>query len=418
MVAMIDYKQHTLSNGLRVLVNRDDASGMAAVNMLYAVGSADESPERTGFAHLFEHLMFRGTKQVPAYDVPVQEVCGENNAFTSADYTDFYLTMPKENFETGLWLEADRMRGLDLSEETLELEKSVVVEEFRQRYLNRPYGEQWHTLRDMVYTESPYRWPVIGLSPDHIRNATIDEVRAFYDRFYIPSGAVLSVSADIEAERIFEAAERYFGHLPTYPAPERKCATQSPLEGPVRRTIEAAVPADQITIAFLMERRTERGYYLCDLLTDLLAGGESARLFRHLVKEKQIFSAANAYITGESGNGLLILTGQLCSGVAIEQAEDALYEELQLLAEEPIGDYELQKVKNKFEANITFGELNVMNKAMNLGYYAMLGDMNLLNSEIDIYRSITAEEVAAYVATNLTPQRSATLIYRKKQNKI
>lgn len=410
---MIDFKQHTLANGLRVLANRDECSGMAAVNILYAVGSADESAERTGFAHLFEHLMFRGTAAVPSYDTPVQEVCGENNAFTSADYTDFYVTMPKENFETGLWLEADRMRGLNIDAETLEVEKSVVIEEFRQRYLNRPYGEQWHTLRSMVYTTSPYRWPVIGLTPDHIREASVEEVRAFYDRFYIPSGAILSVSADIEPERVFEAAERYFGHLPTLPAPVRGDLHQEPLAGPVRKVIEAAVPADQITIAFLMDRRSERGYYICDLLTDLLAGGESARIFQHLVKQKQIFSAANAYITGEVGEGLLILTGQLCSGVTIEQAEEALYEELRLLSEEPIGEYELQKVKNKFEANITFGELNVMNKAMNLGYYAMLGDMALLNGEIDIYRSITAEEIATYVRTRLVPQRSATLIYRK-----
>ena len=412
---MIEFKQHTLANGLRVLANHDDCSGMAAVNVLYAVGSADESPTRTGFAHLFEHLMFRGTKAVPSYDTPVQEVCGENNAFTSADYTDFYVTMPKENFETGLWLEADRMRGLNIDADTLEVEKSVVIEEFRQRYLNRPYGEQWHTLRSMVYTTSPYRWPVIGLTPDHIREASLEEVRAFYDRFYVPSGAILSVSADIEPERVFEAAERYFGHIPTYPTPVRGNVEQGPLAAPVRKVIESAVPADQITIGFLMEGRRERGYYLCDLLTDLLAGGESARLFQHLVKQKQIFSATNAYITGEVGNGMLILTGQLCSGVTIEQAEEALYEELRLLAEEPIGDYELQKVKNKFEANITFGELNVMNKAMNLGYYAMLGDMALLNGEIDIYRSISAEEIASYVRTNLTPQRSATLIYRKTQ---
>ncbi len=410
---MIDFKEHTLANGLRVLANRDECSGMAAVNVLYAVGSADESAERTGFAHLFEHLMFRGTSAVPSYDTPVQEVCGENNAFTSADYTDFYVTMPKENFETGLWLEADRMRGLNIDAETLEVEKSVVIEEFRQRYLNRPYGEQWHTLRSMVYTTSPYRWPVIGLTPDHIREASVEEVREFYDRFYIPSGAILSVSADIEPERVFEAAERYFGHLPTLSAPVRGKVSQAPLAGPVRKTIEASVPADQITIAFLMERRSERGYYICDLLTDLLAGGESARIFQHLVKQKQIFSAANAYITGEVGEGLLILTGQLCSGVSVEQAEEALYEELRLLSEEPIGEYELQKVKNKFEANITFGELNVMNKAMNLGYYAMLGNMSLLNGEIDIYRSITAEEIASYVRSHLVPQRSATLIYRR-----
>ena len=413
---MINYKEHTLSNGLTVLANEDECSAMAAVNLLYRVGSRDESAERTGFAHLFEHLMFRGTKSIPDFDGPVQEVCGENNAFTTADYTNFYITTPKDNFETALWLEADRMTGLDITPEKLAIEKSVVIEEFNQRFLNRPYGEQWHTLRSMVYTHHPYRWPVIGLTPDHIRDASLEDVKAFYSRFYNPSNAILSVSAALPAERIFEAAERYFGELPPVATPER---TEYPAEprivSPRRHTIEANVPADQITIAFVMDSRGERGYYLCDLLTDLLAGGESARIYQHLVRQRQLFSAANAYITGESERGMLILTGQLTEGTTIEEAEEALYGELEMLVREPVSDYELRKVQNKFEANITFGELNVMNKAMNLGYYRMLGDMSLLNGEIDIYRSITAEEIADYITKNLSRNQSATLIYRRKR---
>ena len=413
---MINYKEHTLSNGLTVLANEDECSAMAAVNLLYRVGSRDESAERTGFAHLFEHLMFRGTKSIPDFDGPVQEVCGENNAFTTADYTNFYITTPKDNFETALWLEADRMTGLDITPEKLAIEKSVVIEEFNQRFLNRPYGEQWHTLRSMVYTHHPYRWPVIGLTPDHIRDASLEDVKAFYSRFYNPSNAILSVSAALPAERIFEAAEHYFGKLTPIATPER---TEYPAEprivSPRRHTIEANVPADQITIAFVMDSRGERGYYLCDLLTDLLAGGESARIYQHLVRQKQLFSAANAYITGESERGMLILTGQLTEGTTIEEAEEALYGELEMLVREPVGDYELRKVQNKFEANITFGELNVMNKAMNLGYYRMLGDMSLLNGEIDIYRSITAEEIADYITKNLSRNQSATLIYRRKR---
>ena len=412
---MIEFKQHTLANGLRVLANHDDCSGMAAVNILYAVGSADESPTRTGFAHLFEHLMFRGTEAVPSYDTPVQEVCGENNAFTSADYTNYYITTPKDNFETALWLEADRMMGLNITAEKLTVEKSVVIEEFNQRFLNRPYGEQWHTLRNMVYTVHPYRSPVIGLTPDHIRDASLEDVKAFYERFYNPSNAILSVSGNIPAEQIFEAAERYFGELPLLPRPTRDNIPVEPaFTAPRRKVIESNVPANQITIAFLMGERGTRDYYLCDLLTDLLAGGESARIYQHLVREKQIFSAANAYITGERDKGLLILTGQLNPTVTFEEAEEALYGELRRLVDESVGDYELRKVQNKFEANITFGELNVMNKAMNLGYYRMLGDMNLLNGEVDIYRSITAEEISAYIQNNLTPHQSATLIYKKK----
>ncbi len=413
---MIDYKEHKLANGLTVLANYDECSMMAAVNLLYKVGSRDEEPSRTGFAHLFEHLMFRGTKRVPDFDLPVEEVCGENNAFTSADYTNYYITTPKENFETALWLEADRMMGLDITPEKLQVEKSVVIEEFNQRFLNRPYGEQWHCLREMVYTVHPYRWPVIGLTPDHIRNATLEDVRAFYERYYRPENAILSVSAALPAEQIFEAAERYFSVLPACGAAERRGKIVEPaITSPRRKTIESNVPADQITIAFLMGERGTRDYYLCDLLTDLLAGGESARIYQHLVRQRQIFSAANAYITGEREQGMLILTGQLNPSVTIEEAEDALYGELERLVQEPVGDYELRKVQNKFEANITFGELNVMNKAMNLGYYRMLGDMSLLNGEVEIYRSITAEEIAEYIRRNLNRNQSATLIYRRKQ---
>lgn len=413
---MIDYKEHKLANGLTVLANYDECSAMAAVNLLYKVGSRDEEPSRTGFAHLFEHLMFRGTKRVPDFDLPIEEVCGENNAFTSADYTNYYITTPKENCETALWLEADRMMGLDITPEKLQIEKSVVIEEFNQRFLNRPYGEQWHCLREMVYTVHPYRWPVIGLTPDHIRNATLEDVRAFYERYYRPENAILSVSAALPAEQIFEAAERYFSVLPACGAAERRGKVVEPaITSPRRKVIESNVPADQITIAFLMGERGTRDYYLCDLLTDLLAGGESARIYQHLVRQRQIFSAANAYITGEREQGMLILTGQLNPSVTIEEAEDALYGELERLVQEPVGDYELRKVQNKFEANITFGELNVMNKAMNLGYYRMLGDMSLLNGEVDIYRSITAEEIADYIRRNLNRNQSATLIYRRKQ---
>ena len=413
---MIDYKEYTLPNGLTVLANYDECSMMAAVNLLYKVGSRDEHPSRTGFAHLFEHLMFRGTKCVPDFDLPVEEVCGENNAFTSADYTNYYITTPKENFETALWLEADRMMGLDITEEKLQVEKSVVVEEFNQRFLNRPYGEQWHLLREMVYTVHPYRSPVIGLTPDHIRNATLEDVRAFYKKFYRPENAILSISAGLPAEQIFEAAERYFGGLVACGTPERReYAVEPAISSPRRKVVESNVPADQITIAFLMGERGSRGYYICDLLTDLLAGGESARIYQHLVRERQIFSAANAYITGEREQGMLILTGQLNPSVTIEEAEEALYGELERLVREPVGDYELRKVQNKFEANITFGELNVMNKAMTLGYYRMLGDMSLLNGEVDIYRSITAEVIADYIRHNLNRHQSSTLIYRRKQ---
>ncbi len=412
---MIDYRSKILDNGLEVVVNRDLSSRMAAVNLLYRVGAKHEDPSRTGFAHLFEHLMFRGTHRVPDFDAPIQAACGENNAYTTNDYTNFYITLPRENIATALYLESDRMTGLNISPEALEAEKSVVVEEFNQRYLNQPYGDQWMLLRDMVYTHSPYRWATIGLTPDHIRSASLEDVRTFYHRHYTPAGAILSLSADMPEQEMIQLAEAWFGDIPSAPCAPYTPVVEPPQGSPRRMEVVRSVPADQITIALRMGPRTSRSHYLCDLITDLLAGGESARLYNHLVKEQQIFSSTNAYITGEVDGGMFIAIGQLNPEVTIEEAEEALWRELIALATEPVGEYELEKVRNKFEANTLFGELNVMNKAMNLGYYAMLGRMDLLNGEVDIYRSITPEEIMAFAAQFFDRTESSTLVIRRER---
>ncbi len=412
---MIDYKSKTLDNGLEVVVNRDLSSRMTAVNLLYRVGAKHEDPHRTGFAHLFEHLMFRGTHRVPDFDAPVQAACGENNAYTTNDYTNFYITLPRENIATALYLESDRMTGLNISPEALEAEKSVVIEEFNQRYLNQPYGDQWMLLREMVYTQSPYRWATIGLTPEHIRSASLVDVRTFYQRHYTPAGAILSLSADLPEDEMLDLAEAWFGDLPTTPYTPYTPIEEPAQSSPRRREVARNVPADQITIALRMGPRTSREHYLCDLITDLMAGGESARLYNHLVKEQQIFSSTNAYITGEVDGGMFIAIGQLNPGVTIEEAEAALWRELTAIATEPVGEYELEKVRNKFEANTLFGELNVMNKAMNLGYYAMLGRMDLLNGEVDIYRSINSEEIMAFATRFFNPDQSSTLVIRREK---
>ena len=393
---MIHYSEYTLRNGLRVVANRDRLSALAAVNMLYGVGARNEAPERTGFAHLFEHLMFRGTKLVPDFDMPVQVACGENNAFTNNDYTDYYMTLPKDNIETALWLESDRMTGLDITPEKLAAEKSVVVEEYKQRYLNQPYGEQWLLLRALAYKVHPYRWPTIGLTPDHIREATLADVTAFYRRYYVPSNAILAVSGDIEPERVFELADKWFGHLESVPAP----ADAFPQE-PVQREACRDVPATQVTVALHMGGRRSPEYYCCDVMTDLLAGGTSARLYNELVKRRRLFSAVNSYITGDIDPGLFILTGQLMPGVELREGEEALWNELERLCSEPVGDDELQKVRNKFEANMLYGEMNVMNKALNLAYYALLGELPLVNSELEIYRGVEAGQTwrIRYIST-------------------
>lgn len=412
---MISFLEHTLSNGLKVLVNRDRESQMAAVNLIYAVGSRNENPQKTGFAHLFEHLMFRGTKEIPHFDLPVQLACGENNAFTSNDYTNYYITLPKANIETALWLEADRMRGLSIDAKKLKVEKMVVLEEYNQRCLNQPYGDQWLLLRDLVYKVHPYRWATIGATPDHIKEATLEDVKDFYQRYYSPSNATLSVSADIEPEVIFELVEKYFGELTGGEKPN-DIIPEEPTQTSARRLeVVRNVPADQITLAFTMDKRGSREFYLCDFMTDILAGGSSARMFQRLIKERQLFSAVNAYITGDMDRGLFVMTGQLSPCVTIQEAEKGLWEELKYLADSPIDEYEIQKVKNKFEANTTFGELNVMNKAMNLGFYSMLGRMDLLNGEIDIFRSITAKEIMECATQLFTPERSSTLVISRQK---
>ena len=412
---MITFEKHTLANGLQVAANRDRCSKMAALNLLYKVGARNENPEQTGFAHLFEHLMFRGTRRIPNFDAPVQMACGENNAFTNNDYTDYYITLPTPNIETAFWLESDRMTGLSLSRRKLETEKRVVLEEFNQRYLNQPYGDMTKLLREMVYRVHPYRWCAIGRTPEHVAAATLEDAERFYRRYYRPSNAILSVSGDIEPEQVFAMAERWFGEIPDTPAHHDPLPAK-PMQTSARRLkVDRDVPATAITIAFPMGGRLSRDYYLLDLISDLLSGGESARLYDSLIRRRRLFSAINAYITGDIDPGMFIITGQIMEGVSEQQAEEVLWEELRQLQEVAVGGYELEKVKNKFEAGVMFGELNVMNKAMNIGYYLMLGHPDLINSETDIFRSINAYDIIRESRRIFRPEFSSTLIYRKRQ---
>ena len=412
---MIKYQQRILPNGLTILVNRDHASKLAAISILYRVGARNENPEKTGFAHLFEHLMFRGTESVPDFDLPVQMACGENNAFTNNDYTNFYITLPKENIATAIWLESDRMRNLNISEEAYQAEKSVVIEEFKQRYINQPYGDELLLLRDLCYKVHPYRWPTIGISPDHIASATLEDVRSFYDLHYRPSQAILAISADIDEQEMLDLATEYFADIEDMGAEIAPIPKEPKQCEPRRLEVERDVPATDITIAFHMGDRLSREFFYGDLASDLLAGGESSRLVNRLIKEQRLFSNVNAYITGSIDEGLFIIKGRLMPTTTEAEAERALWNELEELKRGEISDYELEKVKNKFEANILLGEINVMNKAMNLCFYAMTGRMELINEEATIFRSITREEVMEFASECFTPNNSSTLIYRAKQ---
>ena len=412
---MIKYKEKRLGNGLRVLVNRDRASKLAAVNILYKVGARNEEPSKTGFAHLFEHLMFRGTHTVPEFDIPVQMACGENNAFTNNDYTDFYITLPKENIRTALWLESDRMRNLNISEEAYRTEKQVVIEEFKQRYLNQPYGDELMLLRDLAYKVHPYRWSTIGISPEHIEHATLDDVRNFYNLHYRPSRAILSMSADLDEDEMIALAEEYFGDIEDLGGNIAEIPQEPEQEESRRLIVERDVPATDISIAFHMGDRLSEDFFLGDLASDLLAGGESSRLVNRLIKERGLFSSVNAYITGSIDAGLFVIKGRLMPTTSEAEAEEALLGELRDIAEGNVTDYEMEKVKNKFEANMLMGEINIMNKALNLGFYAFTGDITLINREAEIYRAITREKLMAFAARCFAERNSSTLIYRATQ---
>lgn len=408
---MIEFQKKTLANGLTVIVHEDHSTPMAAVNVLYKVGARNEDYDHTGFAHLFEHLMFGGSVNIPSYDEPVQLAGGENNAFTNNDYTNYYLALPKENIETALWLESDRMLSLAFNEKSLEVQRKVVVEEFAQRYLNQPYGDIWLLLRPLAYEKHPYRWATIGRDIDHIRNATMEQVRAFFDRYYKPENAILSIAGDIPAGRVFGLVEKWFGPIPsghttadTIPAePEQTSAR--------RLEVRRPVPASVIYIAFHMGPRLSREAAVCDVASDILSNGTSSRLYQRLVKETNLFSNVNAYISGDVDPGLFLVTGHVMEGVSLEAAEAALWHELELLKTEPVGDYELEKVKNKFEANNLFGEINVLNKAMNLAYFEMLGDAAMINDEVAEHNSVTKEEIRETSQRIFRPENSSTLLY-------
>lgn len=409
---MITYRKKILGNGLTLVVNRDRTSKLAAINILYKVGARNEDPACTGFAHLFEHLMFRGTRRIPNFDLPVQMASGDNNAFTNNDYTDFYITLPKDNVETALWLESDRMEGLNITSRKLETEKRVVIEEYRQRYLNQPYGDQTMLLRALAYKTHPYRWATIGLTPDHIARATLDDVRNFYCTHYHPANAVLSLSADIDEEQMLDLAEKWFAPLAAHPTAALFIPQEPAQTAPRREEVERDVPATTVTIAYHIGGRTSHDFHVADLVSDLLSGGDSSRLYMHLIKEQRLLSSVNAYISGDIDPGLFVFTGQLLPGTTPEQAEAAFLAEIDQLQNTPATSYEIEKVKNKFEANTLFGELNVMNKAMNLGFYELLDDLPLINREVEIYRAISPDDITDFCRRTFQPCNSSTLIYK------
>jgi hypothetical protein len=385
--------KHILANGLRLVHSQDDSTQMVALNILYNVGARDEHPEHTGFAHLFEHLMFGGSVNIPDYDAPLQLAGGENNAWTNNDITNYYLTVPRQNVETGFWLESDRMLSLDFNERSLEVQRGVVMEEFKQRCLNQPYGDVGHLLRPLAYKEHPYQWPTIGKELSHIANATLDEVKDFFFRFYAPNNAVLAVTGNISFEEAVALTEKWFGTIPRRDVPVRRLP-QEPVQTEERRlTVERNVPLDALFMAFHMCERAHPDYYAFDILSDILSNGRSSRLNQRLVQEKQLFSSIDASISGSIDAGLFHISGKPSAGVSLEEAEAAVREELKILQNEAITAQELEKVKNKFESTQIFGNINYLNVATNLAWFELNGEAEDMEREVERYRAVTAGQL-------------------------
>ncbi|WP_128547701.1 M16 family metallopeptidase [Larkinella soli] len=409
---MIRYEHFVLNNGLKVYVHEDPTTPMAAVNILYNVGSRDEDANKTGFAHLFEHLMFGGSKHIPSYDEPLQKVGGENNAFTSPDITNYYITLPSANLETAFWLESDRMLGLSFDPTVLDVQQKVVIEEFKQRYLNQPYGDVWLKLRPLAFKVHPYRWATIGKDISHIENATMDDVKGFFYKYYLPNNAILVVAGNVTVEQVKQLCRKWFEPIPAG-APYVRNLPQEPEQTEARfLETEAEVPLNAIYKAFHMPGRFTDAYYRADLLSDVLGRGKSSRLYRRLLKEQHLFTSISAHVLSSLDPGLLIVSGSLNQGIRPEEADAAIEEVLKEAVEQSIPEEEVSKVKNQTEATLVFSEVELLNRAMNLAFAANAGDVGNVNREADRIQAITPDDLQAIARQVLRKENSSTLYYR------
>ncbi len=412
---MIKIEKFRLDNGLRVVHHIDESSPMVIINVLYDVGSKDENPDQTGFAHLFEHLMFGGSVNIPSYDHPVQQSGGENNAWTSNDITNYYVILPNQNAEIGFWLESDRMLSLDFNQKGLDAQKQVVMEEFKQRNLNQPYGDVSHLMRSMAYKAHPYQWPTIGKELAHIEQVTLEDVKAFFSSHYAPNNAIFSVAGNITLEETKRLAEKWFGTIPHRNIAKRNLPTEPQQDAPRFMEVERDVPVNAIYKAYHMTNRRDPDYYVFDLISDILANGNSARLYQRLVKKEKLFTEVNAYISGDIETGLFFLTGKLAKNVSFEKADSALKRELEILKTEVVEELELEKVKNKYESGQLFGEMNLLGKANNMAYFELLGEAADMNLEIERYRAVTSEKIMQKAGEIFKKENSSTLYYKSNR---
>jgi predicted Zn-dependent peptidase len=411
---MIQFEKFQLDNGLKVLVHQDISTPMAVVNVLYNVGAKDEDPNKTGFAHLFEHLMFGGSVNIPVYDEPLQRAGGENNAYTTNDLTNYYCQIPAENIETAFWLESDRMLSLAFSKKSLEVQRKVVCEEFKEHYINKPYGDAWHKMRSLAYTQHPYRWMTIGASLAHVEDATIEDVKDFFFQFYRPNNAILVVTGNVQTEQVKQLAEKWFGPIEAGKAYVRNLPKEPVQEKSRTMDVRADVPLDMLMMTWHMGGRFDEGYHATDLITEVLGGGTSARLYEQLIKVKQIFSSIDCYHFGTVDPGLLVIEGKLVKGISMAVAEKAVLEEIEKIKNEILDVKELQKVINKTESVICFEDMSIMNRAHSLAYYELLGDADLMNKELGMYQRVTPTMIQHTAQQIFQENNRNTLYYYSK----
>ena len=412
---MLKFERFTLENGLRVLVHHDDTTPMVAVNVLYDVGARDEEKERTGFAHLFEHLMFGGSVNIPEYDEPLQMAGGENNAYTTNDITNYYIQLPIQNIETAFWLESDRMLSLAFSEKSLDVQRKVVCEEFKEHYINKPYGDAWDHLRELSYTTHPYQWMTIGKELKHIEEARLEDVRAFFQKHYTPQNAILCVAGNVSVELVKQLSEKWFGPIPAGNKYERNITPEPEQNGARQQTVFADVPLDALYKAWHIGPRLSTEYYTADLITEIMGNGFASRLYQRLVKEQQLFSNISCYHTGSHDPGLVIVDGKIIVGKSIEDANAAVEKEMQELVSGGVTEDELQKAKNKIEAMIAFEDMALLSRANNIAFYELLGDASMINDEWSKYQAVTQQMLKEAAAKIFRTENCNTLFYKKKQ---
>jgi len=412
---MIEYEKYTLENGLTVIVHQDKTTPMAAMDVCYKVGARNEDPERTGFAHLFEHLMFGGSKHIPNYDEPLQKAGGDNNAYTTNDLTNYYLTVPKANLETGFWLESDRMLELAFSQKSLDVQKNVVIEEFKQTTLNQPYGDVWALIREMAYKVHPYRWQTIGKEISHIEKATLIDVKDFFYHHYAPNNAVLVVAGNVDAEKVMAMAEKWFGTIPAREIAENRIPAEPQQTEYREQTVFRDVPDDALYMAYHITDHLHPDYYTADLMSDVLSEGKSSRLYQRLVQGKKVFSSLDAYISGDFDPGLFVFSGKPSAGISLEHARNELEKEIEMIRNELVAEDELEKVKNKFEANVIYSEISYLNKAQNLATYEVLKDASLINTQKECYRAVTSAGIKRFASQVFIPENCSVLYYRTKK---